>query len=260
MSTQKKAELSLLLVNGEAGLRLPADDLGVLHGLGVFETMRTYGERFFRLDAHLNRLEHSAETMGISFDRSVVRREIEMGCGLDVAVRYTLTASGHRILQRRPIDPDYIARPRVVAPIDWRSPIGLPGSVKHTSRAPWLVTAQALGVDELLLCDPQGRVLEASRSNVFAILEGRLKTPPLDDSFLEGVTRGALLDAAAHAGIDVECAHFSTWEPFEALYLSSTLKEFAPVEAIGEQEYPTRHPLGEALYAAFRALVERECG
>jgi len=260
MVTQKKDESSLLLVNGQPDLQIPADDLGVLHGLGVFETMRTYGNRFFRLDAHLDRLEHSADSMGIHFDRSLMRDEIEQGCGVDVSVRYTLTASGHRILQRRAIDPDYIGRPRVVAPIDWCAPIGLPGSVKHTSRAHWLVTAQALGVDELLLCGPQGRVLEASRSNVFAILDGCLKTPPLDDSFLEGVTRGALLDAAAHAGIDVECAEFSAWEPFEALYLSSTLKELAPVQAIGEQEYSTQHPMGDALYQAFLSLVERECG
>jgi branched-subunit amino acid aminotransferase/4-amino-4-deoxychorismate lyase len=249
----------LLLVNGEPSGTVPADDSALLHGVGVFETLRTYGEKPFRLGAHMERLRHSAAALGIPLDLMEVSEEIQAHLALDVSIRVTLTASGQRILQRKAIDPAYVRIPRRVAPIDWIHPVGLPGDVKHTSRAPWLATASALGVDEVLLCDPDGRILEANRSNVFAVVDGRLKTPPLDGNQLAGITRGALLEAAVMAGIAIDEEDLSNWAPFEAMYLSSTLKELAPVSAIGEEALPTDHPLGEALYEAFKALVAREC-
>jgi len=253
-------EKGLILVDGKASALVPADDAGLLHGAGVFETLRTYGEEPFRLGVHLDRLQQSAAALGLGLDRGAIEEEIRAHLAVDVSLRFTLTASGRRILQRRSIDSSYVGVPRTVAPIEWIHPVGLPGNVKHTSRAPWLATAAALGVDEVLLCDPDGLILEANRSNVFAVINGRLKTPPLDGNQLEGVTRGALLDAAKHRGIAVDIEAVPNWAPFEALYLSSTLKELAPVEAIGEERLSTVHPLGVALHEAFRELVASECG
>jgi branched-subunit amino acid aminotransferase/4-amino-4-deoxychorismate lyase len=257
--SEGKAVTALLLVNGKQVDFVRADDTALLQGVGVFETLRTYGATPFRLGAHLERLQYSARILGVSLDLVEVAEEIQMHLGENVSIRYTLTGSGTRILQRRPIDPGYVGRARTVAPIDWIHPVGLPGDIKHTSRLPWLASAQALGVDEVLLCDPDGRILEANRSNVFAVVGGRLQTPPLDGNQLEGVTRGALLDAARQAGIEVSEEEVPSWADFDAFYLSSTLKELAPVSAIGEERISTEHPLGTALYAAFRSLVAEEC-
>jgi branched-chain amino acid aminotransferase len=257
--SEEKDVTALLLVNGKHAEYVRAGDRALLQGLGVFETLRTYGSTPFRLGAHLERLQYSAGVLGLPLDLVEVAEEIQAHLGENVSIRYTVTGNGTRILQRRPIDPDYVGRPRTVAPIDWIHAVGLPGDIKHTSRIPWLASAHVLGVDEVLLCDPDGRILEANRSNVFAVVDGRLQTPPLDGNQLEGVTRGALLDAARQAGIEVSEEDLPTWAAFDAFYLSSTLKELAPVSAIGEDILPTEHPLGVALHAAFRNLVADEC-
>jgi branched-chain amino acid aminotransferase len=249
----------VIWVNGKACDSALAEDPALLFGVGVFETIRTYGQRPFRLAAHLERLQHSAAAIGIPLDLVQVAEEIQSQLAQNVSIRYTLTGGGARILHRRPIDPDAMGRARTVALMEWIPALGLPGTVKHTSRAPWLLTAQALGVDEVLLCEPGGLLLEANRSNVFAVVDGRLTTPPLDGNQLAGVTRGALLEAATQAGIEVVEAPLPNWAPFEAFYLSSTLKELAPVSAIGEDRLPTTHPLGLQLHEAFRKLVAAEC-
>lgn len=255
----EKLVKEVILVNGRPCDSALARDPALLFGVGVFETLRTYGLQPFRLAAHLERLQRSALAVGIALDWVQVAEEIQSQLAHDVSIRYTLTAGGARILHRRPIDPGYVGQTRTVAPMDWIHAVGLPGTVKHTSRAPWLLTAHVLGVDEVLLCEPGGLILEANRSNVFAVVDGRLTTPPLDGNQLEGVTRAALLEAAAQAGIEVSEAPLPNWAPFEALYLSSTLKELAPVSAIGEERLPTNHPLGIQLHAAFRKLVAAEC-
>ena len=250
--------ISRIWVNGQEGATLDAGDSAVLHGVGVFETMRTYRSSLFRWKAHQERLRHSARSLQIPFEEECIEREVMQAVGEDLCVRITLTGSGNRVVQSRPIDPEYIGRPRRVAPIEWTPSVGLPGDVKHTSRASWLASATALGVDEVLLCSLDGRILEANRSNVFAVLGGRLKTPPLCGEQLAGVTRGALLEAAARIGLPVDEEDLPTWAPFEAFYLSSTLKELAPVSAIGEETLPVDHPLGLKLLTAFRELVARE--
>lgn len=250
----------MILVNGEPRDHVPADDSSVVHGVGVFETLRTYGRIPFRLEAHLERLKQSADALGIPCDLGAVEEDCGRVLDTDVSLRVTLTGSGNRILQVRRIDSAYVASSMSVAAIESPPTLGLPGTVKHTSRAPWLAAAAALGVDEVLLCALDGRILEANRSNVFAVQGGILKTPPLDGDQLEGVTRGALLEAAREAGLELVEAPLYSWDDFEALYLSSTLKELAPVVRFGEQALPEWEPCGEALLAAFRALVARECG
>ena len=249
----------MILVNGEAVDSLPADDSAVVHGVGVFETLRTYGSIPFRLKAHMSRLQQSAEALGIPCDIGLVEAECRSHCREDSSLRVTLTGSGNRILQIREIDSSYVASPRHVAAIESPPTIGLPGTVKHTSRVPWLAAAAALDVDEVLLCALDGRILEANRSNVFAVHGGILKTPPLDGDQLEGVTRGALIDAAQRAGLPLEETALYSWDDFDALYLSSTLKELAPVVRFGEQALPEWEPLGNALLSAFRVLVAEEC-
>ena len=141
-----------------------------------------------------------------------------------------------------------------MTPLPW-----LPGSVKHGSRAGWVLAARAAGVDEVVFVNPEGNILEANRSNVFAVVGGVLSTPPNDGAKLEGVTRGALIEAARRAGLPFEESHLALEEGFDELYLSSTLKELAPVEEIDGRKVGGG-PVGSALLEAFRELVVRECG
>jgi len=105
-----------------------------------------------------------------------------------------------------------------------------------------------------------GCFTEATRSNIFAAVEGVMVTPPADGRILDGVTRRALLDAGLAEGLAVAEAPLPLTAPMTELYATSTLKELAPVSDLDGAAAPGRGPLGDALCAAYRRLVARESG
>jgi branched-chain amino acid aminotransferase len=252
--------MSRVFVNGVEGAGLPADDLGFTRGMNVFETLRTYGRSPFRIDQHLKRLEDSAKAMEVPLaSLEEVREEILEYVEADVWMRITLTAGHNRVLHVHPVEAAKVGRPVRVASVQMTPMPWLPGSVKHGSRAAWVLAARARGVDEVVFTTPSGHVLEANRSNIFAVVGGVVRTPPNDGEKLEGVTRGALVEAALRAGLPFDDSPLALHTDFEELYLSSTLKELAPVETIDDRSVGGG-PVGAALHEAFRALVAEECG
>lgn len=250
--------MDTLLVNGQPNTGLPADDLGLHRGLAVFDTVRTYGRIPFRLNAHLERLAASAAAMDITCpDLTIVRDAILENLAPDASIRITLTASNNWILHVRTLDPSYVGRPMRVAPIPWSPSPFLSGLVKHCNRAAWQIAARRLEVDEVLLVH-NGHILEANRSNVVAVIDGRLRTTPHDGLALSGITRGALLESAQRAGLPMDEGPIPVDAPFDELYLSSTLKELSAVTHMGHQPGPGEGPLGRALLQAFRELVQEE--
>ncbi|MGC6416857.1 MAG: aminotransferase class IV [Bradymonadia bacterium] len=248
-------------VDGVLDGQIPGDDPGLLFGLTVFETLRTYQGVPFRLERHIERLMASAAAMDIALpSQSQIRREILDVCAGDVSIRYTVTAAQRTILQVRSLSGERPCQPKRVTPLEWVNPPSLPGAVKHGCRAAWLLAARKADVDEVLLVDASGDILEASRSNVFAVCDGRMMTPPLDGRQLAGVTREALFDAASSIGLAIEETAISVSADFDEFYLASTLKELSPVPALSRKGFNELGPLGKRLHDAFTALVIRECG
>lgn len=250
-----------IVVDGVEGGGLPGNDPGFTLGLNVFETLRSYGHSPFRLPQHLARLRASAAFMDIPLPSAeqITQETLDL-LGYDWQVRMTFTAGGHRVMEARPIQGTRVGAPVSVATLAWNPRAGLPGVVKHGNRALWELTARRRAVDELLLVDPDGRVLEASRSSVIAVVGGKILTPPVDGDILEGVTRRALLDAARAEGLPLIEAPVPRDSAFDELYLCSTLKELAPVTVLDGKAGPGAGPLGLALHAALRRLISRECG
>ncbi len=254
-------ELAAVWVDGVLDGGVPGDDPGLLLGMTVFETLRTYDGVPFRLEPHLDRLCASAMALGISAPtRQEIMEELLAVCCDDVSLRYTLTGGGHRVLQRVPIESGYVGQAMRVGSMTWINPISLPGAVKHGCRAAWIIAANQRGVDEVLLVDEDGHILEANRSNVFAVVDGQLWTPPLDGRQLAGVTREALLDAAAHMAVSVREEPLPLNTDFDELYLASTLKELAPVVELNGRSLSNGGPVGRRLHQSFRELVARETG
>jgi branched-chain amino acid aminotransferase len=257
--TASTKELAAVWVDGVLDGGVPGDDPGLLLGMTVFETLRTYAGVPFRLGPHIDRLLASAEALRIKAPTAKeISSEIMAVCVGDVSLRYTLTGGGHKILQRAPISPGTVGRTMRVGAMTWINPLSLPGAVKHGCRAAWILAAKQRGVDEVLLIDERDNILEANRSNVFAVVDGNLWTPPLDGRQLAGVTREALLEAAADVGLEVREATLPLKTTFQELYLASTLKELAPVVELEGQALPQGGPVGRRLYDSFRGLVLRE--
>ncbi len=196
-----------ILVDGLPSDRLALPDLGFTQGLAVFEAMRTRQGDVFRLDAHLERLAASAAFFEIPFDRRATRDDVHAVAAGPHPLAITVHLSpGHRVVRSSPLDTERVGRPVHLATLAYEPSPALPGWVKHTNRAAWVLAARKAGVDEVLFEDRRGSWTECSRSNLFVVRGDAVLTPPLDGRVLDGVTRREVIAAARAAGIDVvEC-------------------------------------------------------
>ncbi|MDP6933319.1 MAG: aminotransferase class IV [Myxococcota bacterium] len=265
MSSQKQdPKDSFTLVNGEIcgsrGVHVAPDDPGLILGMSVFETLRTYGGRLFRVDAHLKRLRGSLEQVGFpQVPPGLLLEELRQCVGVregESMVRVTMTGGGLRVVHACPIP----VLPAVFrcATLEWETPSWLPGKVKHTSRAYSRLAVSSMGVDEVIWSDRTGCFLEGTTSNVFAVKDGVLCTPPIDGRILPGVTRQVLLELARSQGMPVHVGPLSRDEPMDEFYLSSTLKEISPIVELNGEAAAGSGPLGERLLQLFGEFARGE--
>jgi branched-chain amino acid aminotransferase len=127
-----------------------------------------------------------------------------------------------------------------------------------------LLEAHRDGADEALFLDTDGHCSEATASNFFATIDGRLATPPPSCAALPGITRAAVIELAAGLGLrvddrplEVARLKFAT----EA-FLTSSLRGIAPLVRLDGQPFGTGKPgpVTRQLMSAYAELVNRECG
>ena len=264
-------ELGRGLVSPEAPV-VHADDEGVLRGRAVFETLRVYGGRPFRLSAHLDRFDVSAARVGLpppereAFTAAVAEALAAAGAA-DAVLRLLWTAGreelhrpvGLALVSSLPPDLDELhVRGLRLAAVPW-SPGPLAGA-KSTSYAANLAARDAAArrdADDALLVSADRTVLEAPTANVWWREHDRLLTPTLELPILAGVTRAALLELAPAAGYALEEGSF----PLERLlaaeeaFLSSSVREVMPVVAVDGLPVGSGTP-GPAAAVLQRALRE----
>jgi len=255
---------------------LRADDEALLRGRAAFETLRVYGGRPFRLEEHLDRLQASAQSIGLP---PLGRDELAELAALvlpaagsgDAVLRLVWTAGpaegpplGLALLG--PI-PGWIEEVRargakavsllgVRAAVPWL----LPG-VKSTSYAVNMAAeaeAHRRGADEAIFVDAEGIVLEGTVTNVWWRRGRTLFTPALELGILAGVTRAALLELAPGAGYEVEEGVYPLAALREAdeAFTSSSVRELMPVVELDGRPLG-RGPAADELQAALRALAAK---
>lgn len=251
--------------------RVSVFDRGFLFGDSVFETIRTYDGVPFALDEHLARLEKSSERTFIPLPVAldVLRRE----------VTETVRAAGNpesyiRVILTRGsgplgLDSSFEAHPTrvvIVAPLvsppaeAYAKGVGLvtyrTQRVAEATEAAgakvgnYLVAILAMraareaGASEALIVDAGGRVVEGASSNVFAVVDGRLVTPPEDDGILLGITRRLVLDVAREQGLPVELRSLTVDELYAAdeAFVSSSIRELLPAVRIDDRVIGTGSP------------------
>jgi branched-subunit amino acid aminotransferase/4-amino-4-deoxychorismate lyase len=250
------------------------DDEGVLRGRAVFETLRVYGGRPFRLDEHLARLAASAERVGLPVPdadgfRAAAREAIGAGGVPDVTLRFLWSPGregrgepvGVAFVSAIPGDLDELReRGLTLATVPWAA-TAMAGA-KSTSYAANLAARDAAaqrGFDDALLVGGDGIVLESSVSNVWWRRDRALVTPRLDLPILSGVTRGAVLDLALAAGYEVEEVEAPLGDLLAAdeVFLTSSVREVMPVVAVDGTTIGTGLPgaAAAALQDALRAAA-----
>ncbi|HET9075257.1 MAG TPA: aminotransferase class IV [Solirubrobacteraceae bacterium] len=240
---------------------IPVTDEGLIRGDGVFEVIRVYDGRPFKLEAHLDRLERSGHNLRLPVDRVAVSADVsrllaQAGGGPDhEAVRIMLTRGGRRIIMTEPL--------HVMAPVArlgtvTYSPTRVLDGIKSLSYAANMLMsrlAREQGYDEALAVTPHGRVLEAPTSSIFWIADGALCTPPLEDHILASITRALVIDVVAQSGLAggaVRERSVTLRELLEAdeVFLASTMREVQPVGAVDDTEFPAPGPLSGQIAAA----------
>ncbi|HKF00631.1 MAG TPA: aminotransferase class IV [Actinomycetes bacterium] len=280
----------LALGPGPAAARPPSldpADLALLRGEGVFETLRVYGGRPFRLGEHLARLAASAAAVQVRLDGLDLERlaldAARAAGGRDAVLRLVCTkgvedggaTAAYALLAELPDELEeqrarglaVVLLPLAVDPlVRASSPWLLPG-VKSTSYAVNMAAqraAQARGADDALFTGLGGELLESPTANVWWRAGRVLFTPSLDVGILAGVTRTALLRLAPGLGYRVVEGVFTAEDLAAAdeAFLSSSVREVMPVVAVGRDAAAAPAPVGDgrpgAAAAALQAALHAE--
>jgi 4-amino-4-deoxychorismate lyase len=238
-----------------------ADDEALLRGRAVFETLRVYAGRPFRLDAHVDRLARSSARVRLPApDARECGRLADLVVGAsatdgDLSLRFFWT--GTTLVATTAAVPDDLEERRArglrLAVVTWST--GALAAAKSTSYAENMAAqddAAERGGDDALLVAHDATVLEAPTANVWFREADRLLTPSLELPILAGVTRAVVAELAPAAGYAVEEGVF----PLDRLlasdevFLTSSIREVMPVAAVGS----TAFSLGPAAYAVQAAL------
>jgi 4-amino-4-deoxychorismate lyase len=253
-----------------------ADDEALLRGRAAFETVRVYGGRPFRLDAHLDRLDASAVAIGLPVVESDELARLaglvlaQAGASQAAVLRLVWTAgpaegppAGLALLSDVPdwIEVVRARGARAVSLLGVRAAVPwlLPG-VKSTSYAVNMAAeaeARRRGAEEAIFVDGEGIVLEGTVTNVWWRTGKTLHTPSLELGILAGVTRSALLELAPRAGYDVVEGTYPLERLLEAdeAFTSSSVREVLPLVEVDGTALG-RGPAADALQQALRREAE----
>jgi branched-chain amino acid aminotransferase len=246
-------------------------DHGLLYGDGVFEGIRSYGGKGFRLREHIVRLYESAKAIWLEIPMS----QDAMCDAVNEAVRVNKIDDGYiRLVVTRGagtlgLDPNRCSNPQVIIIADAISlypkelyekgleivtvsvqrsnPAALNPRIKslnYLNNILAKIEGLQAGCIEALMLNHKGEVAECTGDNIFLVRGGMLYTPPLDAGILAGVTRDAVIELARGAGIDVREISLTKHDVYIAdeCFLTGTAAEVIPVVKVDSRTIGTGKP------------------
>lgn len=263
-------------------------DHGLLYGDGLFEGIRIYAGRIFKLKEHLDRLWNGARAIGLEIPMT---REV-MAALLEEGVRRENRPEGYiRLVVTRGvgdlgINPKLCPRPSVIVIVDdiqlyprEHYEKGIPvvtaatrrlqgdvfdpriKSLNYLNNVLAKMEAQLAGCLEAVLLNRDGYVAECTGDNLFIVAGGVLKTPAPWLGLLEGITRNTVMELAAAEGIPAEETTLTRFDLYTAdeCFLTGSGAEMIPVTAVDGRTVGcgVPGPVTGRLTDAFRKLVQK---
>lgn len=277
--------------------RISVFDHGFLYGDGVFEGIRAYSGRVFRLEEHVERLYRSARAIMLdvplspaelaervletcrrnNLENGYIRVVVSRGPG-DLGINPSNCQAGATVViiaDKLTMYPQsmYDNGMAVITTATRRnSPAALDPNIKSLNYLNNILAkievnraARAGGdvpVGEGLMLNLDGYVAEATGDNIFVVQKGTVFTPPVHVGILEGITRNTVMDLARRQGLPCEERVFTMTTVYGAdeLFLTGTGAEVVPVVRVDDRTIGDGRPgpVTRKLITAFRELVNRE--
>ncbi len=274
----------------EADAKVSVFDHGLLYGDGVFEGIRFYNGRVFRLEEHMERLWDSARSICIDIPMS--RRELDEA--LLETIRQNNLRDGYvRLIVTRGVgnlglNPVHCTRPSIIiivatialypeevyrrgltvvtVPTRRMGPATLNPAIKslnYLNNVLARIEANLANADEALMLNDAGNVAECTADNVFLIKRGRIMTPPIAAGALRGITRAVVFDIAAELGFKISELDLTRHDVYIAdeAFLTGTAAEVIPMIKADGRVIGNGEPgaITTRMMARFRELT-RETG
>jgi len=271
----------------ERTAKISVFDHGLLYGDGIFEGIRAYNGRVFKLKEHIDRLFYSAKS--ILLDIPISHAQVTAAV-LETCRRNKLRDGYIRLVVTRGIgtlglNPNRCKNPAVIIIADkiqlypeqlYRKGMEIitvptvrnlhsalnPAikSLNYLNNILAKIEANNSGCEEAILLNAEGFVAECTGDNVFIIKEGQLFTPPLSAGALYGITRRVVLDLAAEEGLKVSEPNLTRYDLFNAdeCFLTGTGAELVPVVKIDGRPIGSGKPgpLTQRLVSQYHALTK----
>lgn len=261
---------------------------GFLYGDGVFEGIRAYSGRIFRLSEHLDRLYDSAKTIDLKVP---ITKEEMTAAIIETCKKNNLTEAYIRPIVTRGVgdlglDPRKCPHPSVIIiAIEWGAMYGdlyekglkavsvsvrrnpaeaLPPNVKslnYLNNILAKIEANYKGGDEAIFFDTNGYLSEGSGDNIFVIKNGSIITPPTLNN-LRGITRMVAIELATELGISVSERNMGYFDLYSAdeVFVTGTAAEVAPITLIDGRVIGSGKPgaVTRQIMEKFKVVVQRE--
>ena len=265
---------------------VPVTDSGLLYGMGLFETMRSYNGVVFCLKDHLDRLFFSASSLSIenSYDRKYITDAIykllDANKLTDARLRLTLTSGpmAKSEEQRRstllitatkmqPYPPEYYKNGVLVVLCPFRQnqaePIYGHKTINYLSRMIALDFAHRKKAAEALWFTVDNRLAEGCISNVFLVKEAALYTPPIATPVLAGVARKTVCQIALKNSIELVEKDLGINDVLDAdeVFLTNVIMQILPISAVEKHTVGDGKvgPITKKLQKYFDELIKSEC-
>ncbi len=282
----------LVYINGEfvpaSQAKISVFDHGFLYGDGVFEGIRAYNGRVFKLKEHIDRLYDSAKAIDLKIP---ISKEEFMEIILETLRRNKLRDAYIRPIVTRGIgdlglDPRKCKNPSIIVIAQpWGRLYGdlyerglravtvavrrnaidsLPPNIKslnYLNNILAKIEANAKGGDEAIFLDHNGYVSEGSGDNIFIVKNGEVITPPTINN-LKGITREVVIELIKMLGIPFREANISIYDLYTAdeIFVTGTAAEICPITWIDGRIVGDGKPgrITRLLTEEFKKLTERE--